>query len=179
MDIKAKDYTWVVISRHESRPRNSLLWYGQENKGRVPLGLLCLISPNWHGCLSDHADSFELDHFDQNFHLIFWLKVNNDSLRSQYFRIWQVWTPSRFRYLEFWQDLKISIYYVNHVLLVFLRLMGTFKNVFKIRIVQILCWGRTLHLTKDINDQMADSHFQVKDESWHFAKKRNASRYVL
>ena len=23
---------------------------------------------------SDHADSFELDHFDKNFHLIFWLK---------------------------------------------------------------------------------------------------------
>ena len=29
---------------------------------------------------SDHADSFELDHFDQNFHLIFWLKVNNDTV---------------------------------------------------------------------------------------------------
>ena len=28
----------------------------------------------------DHADSFELDHFDQYFHLIFWLKVNNDTV---------------------------------------------------------------------------------------------------
>ena len=36
------------------------------------------------------------------------------------------------RYVEFWQDLKINIYYVNRVLLVILRLMGTFKNVFKI-----------------------------------------------
>ena len=28
----------------------------------------------------DHADSFELDHFDPNFNLIFWLKVNNDTI---------------------------------------------------------------------------------------------------
>ena len=29
----------------------------------------------------DHADSFEIDHFDQYFHLIFWLKVvNNDTV---------------------------------------------------------------------------------------------------
>ena len=30
-------------------------------------------------CLS-HADPFEIDHFDQNFHLIFWLKVNKDTV---------------------------------------------------------------------------------------------------
>ena len=29
---------------------------------------------------SDHADSFELDHFDQYFHLILWLKVNNNTV---------------------------------------------------------------------------------------------------
>ena len=28
----------------------------------------------------DHADSFELDNFDQNSHLIFWLKVNKDTV---------------------------------------------------------------------------------------------------
>ena len=28
----------------------------------------------------DHADSFKLDHFDQNFHLIFWLKVKNNTV---------------------------------------------------------------------------------------------------
>ena len=65
---------------------------------------------------------------------------------------------SRLRYLEFWQDLKISIYYVDHMLLV---ILGTFKNVFKILIVQIPCWGRTLHLTNDMNAHMVDSHFQV------------------
>ena len=57
--------------------------------------------------------------------------------------------------LELWQDLEISIYYVNHVLLVILRLMGTFKSVFKILIMQIPCWGRTLDLTKDMNGQMS------------------------
>ena len=40
-------------------------------------------------------------------------------------------------HLEFWQDLKISIKYVNHVLLVILRLMGTFKNVFKMRMCDV------------------------------------------
>ena len=34
-------------------------------------------------------------------------------------------------YLEFWQDLKISIYYVNHLLLEILRRMGAFKNGLK------------------------------------------------
>ena len=28
----------------------------------------------------NHADSFELDHFDQHFHLIFGLKVNKDTV---------------------------------------------------------------------------------------------------
>ena len=33
--------------------------------------------PNDMAICFDHADSFEIDHFDKNFHLIFWLKVNN------------------------------------------------------------------------------------------------------
>ena len=33
--------------------------------------------------------------------------------------------------------------------------MGTFKNVFNVLIVQISGLGRTLHLAKDMNDQMA------------------------
>ena len=49
--------------------------------------------------------------------------------------------------------------------------MGTFKNVFNVLIVQILCSGMTLHLTKDMNAHMVDSHFQVKGESCHFAEK--------
>ena len=61
--------------------------------------------------------------------------------------------------------LKISINYVNHVLLVNLRHMGTFKNVFNILIVQIPGLGRTLHLTKDMKDQMVEFGFQVKGES--------------
>ena len=36
--------------------------------------------PNNMGVCFDHADSFEIDHFDQYFHLIFWLKVNNDTV---------------------------------------------------------------------------------------------------
>ena len=57
--------------------------------------------------------------------------------------------------------------------------MGTFKNVFKIRIVHIPCGGRILDLTKDINHQMVESGFQVKGDSGHFAKKRNIAKYVL
>ena len=66
------------------------------------------------------------------------------------------------RYLEFWQDLKISIHYVNHALLIILRLIGTFKTFFEILIVQIPCWGKTLHLTQDMNAHVVDYHFQVK-----------------
>ena len=36
--------------------------------------------PNDMAVCFDHADSFELDHFDQNLHLIFWQKVNNDTV---------------------------------------------------------------------------------------------------
>ena len=140
--------------------------------------------PNNMGVCFDHADSFEIDHFDQNFQFIFWLKVNKDTVSEASILEYDRYEPrlgarSCHRYVEFWHDLKISIYYVNHVLLVILRLMGTFKNVFKILIVQIPCWGRTLHLTKDMNNHMVDSYFQVKGKSWHFAKKRNTSRYVL
>ena len=92
----------------------------------------------------DHADSFGLDHFDHNFYLIFWLKVNNDSVLEASILEYDRYEPrlgarSCHKYLEFWQDLKIGIHYVNHVLLVILRLIGTFKNVFKIVIVQIPC----------------------------------------
>ena len=51
------------------------------------------------------------------------------------------------------------------MLLVILRRMGTFKKVFKIFNVQIPGIGRTLHLTKDINDQMVEFGFHVKGES--------------
>ena len=132
----------------------------------------------------NHADSFSLDHFDQNFHVIFWLKLNNDTVFEASILEYDRYEPplgarSCHRYLEFWQDLEISIYYVNHMLLEILRLMGAFKNVFKILIVVIPCWGRILHLTKDMNNHMVDSHYQVKGKSWDFAKKRNTSRYVL
>ena len=43
--------------------------------------------------------------------------------------------------------------------------MGTFKNVFNILIVHIPGLGRTLHLTKDMNDQMVEFGFQVMSES--------------
>ena len=43
--------------------------------------------------------------------------------------------------------------------------MGTFKNVFSILIVQISALDRTLHLAKDMNDQMVEFGFQAKGES--------------
>ena len=133
-----------------------------------PLGFfLVTLLPNHMAFCFNHADSFEIDHLNQNFHLIFWLKVNNDTDFEACILEYDRYEPrlgarSCHRYLEFWQDLKISIYYINHVLLVILRLMGTFKNVFKILIVRIPCWGRTLNFTKDMNNHMVDSHFQVK-----------------
>ena len=72
---------------------------------------------------------------------------------------------SCYKYLVLWQDLKISISYVNHVLLAILRHMATFKNVFNILIVQIFGLGRTLHLAKDMNDQMVEFGIQAKGES--------------
>ena len=39
------------------------------------------------------------------------------------------------------------------------------QNVFHILIVQIPGLGRTLHLTKDMNDQMVEFGFQGKGES--------------
>ena len=45
-----------------------------------------------------------------------------------------------------------------------MRHMRTFKNVFNILIMQIPGLGRTLHLTKDMNDQMVEFGFQVKGE---------------
>ena len=51
------------------------------------------------------------------------------------------------------------------MLLVILRHMGTFKNVFNILVMQIPGLGRTFHLTKDMNDQMVEFGFQVKGES--------------
>ena len=145
--------------------------------GRAPWVFLVTLLPNDMAVCFNHADSFEIDHFDQNFQLTFWLKVNNDTFFEASILECGRYEPrlgarSCHRYLEFWQDLKISIYYVNHVLLVILRLMGTreihlllsvgtFKNVFKILIVQITCRGRTLHLTKDMNNHVIDSHSQV------------------
>ena len=179
MDIETKDDTWAVFTRHESRAGSSLLWAQKRaQRAEGPLGFPCYSDPE------RHADSFKLDHFDQNFQLIFWLKVNKDTVSEASILEYDRYEPplgarSCHRHLELWQDLKLSTYYVNHVLLVILRLMGTFKNVFKILIVQIPYWGWTLHLTKDMNDHMVASHFQVKGDSWHFAKKRNTSRYVF
>ena len=166
MDIKTKDDTWAVFTRHEPRHRDFLLCYGQENKGQSTEGPLWAVRaklvPNDMAVCLNHADSLELDHFDQNFQLNFWLKVNKDTVSEASILEYDRYEPrlgarSCHKYLEFWQDLKISIYYVNHVLLVILRLMGTFRNVFKILILQIPCWGRTLHLTKDVNNHMVSS----------------------
>ena len=146
MDINTKDCTWGVVTGHESRPSNSIV-----------------VRPR-----GQRMGPFGVDHFDQYFHLSFWLKnqfLEYDKYESP------LGARSCHKYLVLWQDLKISINYVNHVLLVILRHMGTFEHVFNILIVQIPGLGRTLHLTKDMNDQMVEFGFQVKGESWHFAKK--------
>ena len=131
----------------------------KSTKGRALWVFVVTLLPSDMAVCFSHADSFEIGHFDQNFHLIFGLKVNKDTVSKASILEYDRYEPrlgarSCHSYLEFWQDLKISIYYVNHVLLLILRLMGTFKNVFKILIVQISCWGGTLHLTKDMDDHM-------------------------
>ena len=49
-------------------------------KGGFHWAFRAKLVPNNMGVCFDHADSFEIDHFDQYFHLIFWLKVNNDTV---------------------------------------------------------------------------------------------------
>ena len=162
---------------------NSYCCTTTRTKGGSLRALRVKLVPNNMGVCFDHADSFGIDHFDQYFHLGFWLKVNNDTVFEAIVLGYDRYQPllgarSCHKYLVLWQDLKISISYVNHVLLAILRHMGTFKNVFNILIVQISGLGRTLHLAKDIYDQMVEFGFQAKGESWHFAKKRNIDRCV-
>ena len=49
-------------------------------KGGSLWGFRVKLVPNDMAVCFDHTDSFEIDHFDQYFHLIFWLKVNNDAV---------------------------------------------------------------------------------------------------
>ena len=51
----------------------------KRTKGGALWVFLVKLVPNDMAVCFDHADSFELDHFDQYFCLIFWLKVNNDT----------------------------------------------------------------------------------------------------
>ena len=44
------------------------------------IGLSCKMVPDNLAVGNDHADTFDLEHFDQYFHLIVWLKVNNDTV---------------------------------------------------------------------------------------------------
>ena len=119
-------------------------------KGGTLWALLVKLVPHDMGVCFDYADSFKIfGPFDQYFHLIFWLEVNNDRVFEAIVLEYDRYEPalgarSYHKYLVLWQDLKISINYINHVLLVILRRMGTFKNVFKIFIVQIPGFGRTL-----------------------------------
>ena len=65
------------ITRHESRPRSFLL--SGQKAGPINWALRVKLVPSNIGVCFDHADSFEIDHFDQYFHLIFGLKVNSDT----------------------------------------------------------------------------------------------------
>ena len=50
----------------------------KSTKGSALGVFLVTLLPNDIAVCFNHVDSIELDHFDQNFQLIFWLKVNKD-----------------------------------------------------------------------------------------------------
>ena len=116
-----------MITRYESQAGNNLLSWPREHKRQRALWVFRVtLLPNDMAVCFNHADSFEIDHFDQNFHLIFWLKVNDDTVFEASILEYDRYEPrlgarSCYRYLGFWQDVKISIYYVNQVLLVILN----------------------------------------------------------
>ena len=108
----------------------------KSTEGKAHWVFLVTLLPNDMAVCFNHADSFELDHFNQNFQVIFWLKVNKDTVSEASILEYNRYEPrlgarSCHRYLEFWQDLKISIYYVNHVLLVFWALWEHSKMFLK------------------------------------------------
>ena len=75
-------------------------------KGGALWVFLVKLVPNDMTVCIDHADTFELDHFDQNFHLILWLKVNNDTVFEASILEYDRYEPrigarSCHRYLEF------------------------------------------------------------------------------
>ena len=82
----------VVTTGHESRPSDFLLKCALENNRRDRLlGLPRKKVPNDMSVCFDRADSFELGHFDQYFHLIIWLEVKKRySLLSRCFRLWKI-----------------------------------------------------------------------------------------
>ena len=152
------------------------------NQARWSFGLLCKMGPNDMAICFGHPDSFKLDQIDQYFHLILWLKVNNDTVVEASVLEYDRYKPPLgprpcHRYLGFCQDLKMRIYYVNQVLLVILRLMGAFKMFLNTRCADPL-------LRQDLAPYKRlvwshGRHFQVKGASWHVANRRNTSRYVL
>ena len=52
----------------------------KSTKGRALWVFLVTLLPNDMAVCFNHADSFELDHFDHNVQLNFWLKVNKDTV---------------------------------------------------------------------------------------------------
>ena len=79
----------------------------KSTKGRGPHWVfLVTLLPNDMAVCFDHADSFELDHFDQIFQLIVWLKVNIDTVSEASILDYDRYEPplgarSCHRYLEF------------------------------------------------------------------------------
>ena len=146
----------TLVRRHKSQPSNFLLWYGQDNKRLGPLGLSWKIGPERHGCLLRPCGFLRARPFWPKFPSHFWLKVNNDTVFKasllKYEPLLRVGARSRHRYLESWQHLKISIY----------------------------CWGKNLHLTKNMNYHMVDS-FSSKGWVLIFCQKMKhfQSKYVL
>ena len=78
----------------------------ESTKGRALGGFLVTFLPNVMDVCFNHADSFEIDRFDQNFHLILWLKVNKDTVIEVCILEYDRYEPrlgarSCHRYLEF------------------------------------------------------------------------------
>ena len=78
----------------------------KSTKGKAHGVFLVTLLTNDMAVCFDHADSFELDHFDQNFQLIFWLKVNKDTVSKASILKYDRYEPrlgarSCHRYVEF------------------------------------------------------------------------------
>ena len=78
----------------------------KSTKSKAHWVFLVTLLPNDMAVCLNHADSFELNHFGQNFQLIFWLKVNKVTVSEASILEYDVYEPrlgarSCHRFVEF------------------------------------------------------------------------------